>query len=736
MERDISASLPGQQNAILEGTQIIIETAPDGTGTEVEAVTFTSGDAPVTYYAVVRNSQGFFVSNSEPVTWSLSGAIGMISSTATSVTFTPQGSGTGTIYADHSYLLDDITGQLEVLSGAGNRISIETAADGTGIEVDTHLVIRGGSAQTFYAVVRDQFNNYVGNNESVDWSFSNPALVTLTPSPSTSVTVQGTIFGTGILTATSATFADDSTGIVTIGVGPAYALSIEDAVSGGGTAPVVFDLTQGGLDGRLYAIVRDEGGNFVNNTTSVTWSVQNSAIASLNTTSGTSVAITPLLAGSTRLTATSSGLVTDDVESIRVNHGEQQLSVGGNFSCVLRTNNEVKCWGNNGGGQLGLGDSTHRGGNIGDMGASLPALDLTPAGQISKIDLGINFGCALFSDGALKCWGVNGNGQLGTEDLNNRGDDPVEMGSNLREINLGPGRSVKDFSAGGFSVCAILDNDQLKCWGLNDAGQLGLEDLVDRGGTILSMGVNLPYVNLGTGRTVKKVSVGDDFACAILDNDDLKCWGDNTNGCLGLGDIVSRGGTPGDMGDNLPVVDLGTRVPVDVRAGSNHTCVLLQDLNLLCFGRNVEGQLGLGHNFNRGDDPLEVGNNYEIMKVGAGRTIVSFSAGQESTCVVLDNNDTKCFGNNNVGQLGQENTANLGDDSGEVHDLVLPINLGTEIGGRTVGVGQQYTCVLTNDNRAKCFGFNTDGRLGQESVLPLGDDPGETGDNLNFIRFY
>jgi len=70
------------------------------------------------------------------------------------------------------------------------------------------------------------------------------------------------------------------------------------------------------------------------------------------------------------------------------------------------------------------------------------------------------------------------------------------------------------------------------------------------------MGDNLPTVDLGAGRTARAISAGDSHTCAVLDNTSVKCWGKNESGQLGLGDDSTRGDVSGEMGDNLPVISL------------------------------------------------------------------------------------------------------------------------------------------------------------------------------------
>ena len=140
------------------------------------------------------------------------------------------------------------------------------------------------------------------------------------------------------------------------------------------------------------------------------------------------------------------------------------------------------------------------------------------------------------------------------------GDGPGEMGNNLVAIELGTGRTATAIAAGKYHNCAILDNSSIKCWGANATGQLGLGDSNKRGDTDSNgdseMGDNLPSVDLGTGRTARGITAGDNQTCAVLDDASLKCWGSNTAGELGLGDTNNRGDVSGEMGDNLPAISL------------------------------------------------------------------------------------------------------------------------------------------------------------------------------------
>ncbi|NDE59371.1 MAG: hypothetical protein EB010_08115, partial [Acidimicrobiia bacterium] len=269
------------------------------------------------------------------------------------------------------------------------------------------------------------------------------------------------------------------------------------------------------------------------------------------------------------------------------------------------------------------------------------------------------FACAITTDGRVKCWGANLHGQLGLGDTADRGDGPNEMGDNLPTVDLGTGRTATAVSVGGVHVCAILDNSSVKCWGYNggsspqNGGELGLGDTANRGDGPNEMGDNLPTVDLGTGRTATAIAAGLGHTCAILDNGSVKCWGyQSSDGRMGYGDNRVRGDGPNEMGDNLPTVDLGTgRTAISISAGAAHTCVVLDNNKVKCWGLNFAGQLGLGDTANRGDAANEMGDNLPTVDLGTGRTAISISAGSNHTCSLLDDNSVKCWGDNTNGQL-------------------------------------------------------------------------------------
>ena len=128
----------------------------------------------------------------------------------------------------------------------------------------------------------------------------------------------------------------------------------------------------------------------------------------------------------------------------------------------------------------------------------------------------------------------------------NRGDEPNEMGDSLPTVNLGSGVFAKEISAGSSHVCALLNNGSVKCWGYNGEGQLGYGDTRHRGHDPAYMGDELPVVDFGSGRTAISLDAGWHHTCVILDNGDIKCWGKKSS-IFGDSDQTALGDAAGEL---------------------------------------------------------------------------------------------------------------------------------------------------------------------------------------------
>ena len=249
-------------------------------------------------------------------------------------------------------------------------------------------------------------------------------------------------------------------------------------------------------------------------------------------------------------------------------------------------------------------------------------------------------------------------------------------GRNFSVSVTAPEINATSISAGESHTCA-LDNSSgmVKCWGAGS--RLGLGGTNSKGVGANEMGSNLGYVNLGAGRTATAIASGRYHTCAILDNASVKCWGNvNSNGQFGLGDTVSRGSNPNEMGDNLPTVDLGTgRTATAIASGNHHTCAILDNASVKCWGSGSSGKLGIGNTNNMGDSVDEMGDNLPVVELGTGRTAIAIDAGWEHSCVIQDNGAVKCWGHGSNGRLGQGNSDTIGDNSNEMGDNLPAIDL-------------------------------------------------------------
>jgi alpha-tubulin suppressor-like RCC1 family protein len=410
-----------------------------------------------------------------------------------------------------------------------------------------------------------------------------------------------------------------------------------------------------------------------------------------------------------------------------------KLTAGDDHSCARSSDGSIQCWGSNFAGELGLGDSQDRGDAPGEMGDALPAIDLGKGKKTVAITAGYLESCALIDDGSVKCWGSNQGGALGLGDTQDRGDKPDQMSDNLPTVDLGEGMRAVDIDSGNGQTCALLALGRVKCWGKCVLSPLGLGDVLDHGDAPNEMGDNLPFIDLGKDKTAVGIATGDYHICALLQGGAVKCWGNG--GELGLGDDRLRGIKSDEMGDNLPAVDLGKDMKAAaITAGSSHTCALLDDGRVKCWGFNLFGQLGLGDTLYRGGEPNQMGDNLPAVDLGKGMKAAAITAGSYHTCALLQGGSVKCWGINNFGQLGRGDTLDRGVSPNQMGDDLPAIDLGKGKKAVEIAAGASHTCALLDDDSIKCWGRNFRGVLGLGDKFDRGDEPNEMGDDLPAVE--
>lgn len=335
----------------------------------------------------------------------------------------------------------------------------------------------------------------------------------------------------------------------------------------------------------------------------------------------------------------------------------QSATKGENHTCYINSSNGVECWGQNIYGQVG--DSTLKA-------KAVPTAVTGLSSGVLAISAGRYHTCALLNTNAVKCWGQNGNGQLGDNSTTNR-NAPVDV-SGLTNVTA--------ISAGRYHTCALINDGSVKCWGYNSYGQLG-------DNTTTSKLTPTSVVSLGL--TVTSIASGFLHTCAVMSDTTLKCWGNNDEGELGDGTTTRS---------KIPVLVSGLTGVTKVSAAEFSTCAIVSQA-VKCWGANYSGELG---------DMTWTQSSLPVDVIGAQSNIVDIMAsGYDYTdyvCALTNSGGLKCWGDNGGYQSGNEALDVYGNDSAK--DV---IGLKSGVSKLVKGIGIQ-TCIIGTDGYLKCFGYN------------------------------
>jgi alpha-tubulin suppressor-like RCC1 family protein len=445
---------------------------------------------------------------------------------------------------------------------------------------------------------------------------------------------------------------------------------------------------------------------------------------------------------------------------------QRLVAVGGLHTCALMDSGAVRCWGDNRNGQLGNG--TRAVSNEPRVVESLTGVVALTAGNAHT--------CALLSTSTVRCWGLNSNGQIGK--------DPVLVNSSTTPVDVPGLRDVRAIAAGGFHNCALLGSGAVRCWGLDGVGQLGdgagsplgeaftpVEVAGLSGVTALAAGEFHTCALLGTGgvscwghggfgqlgdgtdmtpvppdtepvappdRTTphpvlglpdgeKKalaITAGYGHTCAVVSDDDdaeqkdtVRCWGNNSQGQIGDGTTTNRSAPVRAKVDADPVDTDGNYNYVDltgadlVTAGQYHTCARRVDGRAWCWGNAGRGQTGDGTK-GEYDRYTGVDEKRRFMWRSARRTTIepvsALTAGGFHTCALLGT-AMRCWGYNFYGQLGAYES-----ESGS------PVTVTSLQGAGSVTTGTDSACARVtvpaepDTHQPVCWGTNERGELGAD----------------------
>lgn len=291
--------------------------------------------------------------------------------------------------------------------------------------------------------------------------------------------------------------------------------------------------------------------------------------------------------------------------------------------------------------------------------------------DVEALATGYSHTCAVLSTGALRCWGGNAGGQLGIGTIE-RSLLPVDV--------IGLSSGVTAVVAGTYYTCALLDTGGVKCWGTNTSGQLG-------DGTTVRRLTAVDVDGLTSG--VAAIAGGSEHTCAALAAGGVKCWGRNNRGQLGDGTTEMR----------ISPVDVTglSSGAIGISAGWFHSCAVMGDGTMRCWGRNVDGQLGDGTMEER-HTPVEV--------TGVTGSLVVASCGGYHTCAIHETGSLWCWGRNEQGQLG--------DGTNTRRILPTPVSgMGSDV--TFVDSGQTFTCAVQAGG-LKCWGGSGSGELGDGTL--------------------
>jgi alpha-tubulin suppressor-like RCC1 family protein len=221
-----------------------------------------------------------------------------------------------------------------------------------------------------------------------------------------------------------------------------------------------------------------------------------------------------------------------------------QIAGGNGFTCARLESGAVRCWGREGPGRLGYGNTN----SIGDDETPASAGDVNLGGTAVQVVAGATHACAVLDTGAVRCWGSAARGALGYGNTNNIGDDEVPASAGDVDV----GGKVVELSAGTVNTCAVLEGGRVRCWGFGQFGQNGYASTQDIGNdeTPASAG------DVDVGGAVVHLDSGIQKTCALLDSGSVRCWGNAGFGALGYGrganHHIGDDETPASAGD-VPV---------------------------------------------------------------------------------------------------------------------------------------------------------------------------------------
>jgi alpha-tubulin suppressor-like RCC1 family protein len=259
---------------------------------------------------------------------------------------------------------------------------------------------------------------------------------------------------------------------------------------------------------------------------------------------------------------------------------------------------------------------------------------------------------------------------------------------------------IHAIATGHEHTCVVLEAGTVWCWGNNSKGQLG--------NTSAAAQEKRP-VRAGAFENAQAIAAGFEHTCVVRLGGSVECWGSNAHGQVGK--------SPASNEPVLTPHQVPSVYPArNVVAGANHTCAILLDDTVRCWGNGTKGQLGDGFNADR---PIAVKPSLSNVSI--------LGAGSSHTCV-LTNGSVQCWGYNGFGQLG------IGGES-SFQDRVVP-TLVKKLGAAAahIATGTGHTCVALVNGNGQCFGRDSYWQLGNDAEYSNKEEPVNVLDLIDAVQ--
>ena len=397
---------------------------------------------------------------------------------------------------------------------------------------------------------------------------------------------------------------------------------------------------------------------------------------------------------------------------------QSSIALGGDYTCVVLSIGEIKCWGKNNRGQLGDGTTTDSSVPVTVLASGTASSSPVALTGVTAVSAGYEHTCALLTSKQVRCWGNGFQGRLGNGDPYSTASNPETV--LVSGVNGGTGANspvaltdVTAISAGSGHTCALLISKQARCWG--QAGRLGNGDGLDDSANAVAVLASGTAASSPVVLTdVTTISAGGQHTCALLTSKEAKCWGSGSDGALGVGVFSATALNP------VRVLASGTESssPVAltditaISAEGSSTCAMLTNTEARCWGYNGDQQICDGSSVRRANPVTVLASGTAASSPVALTNVTAISMGQAHTCVLLTSKEAKCWGDNANGRLGDGTVMFKGNPVAVLTSGTAASSPVALTNVTAIAAAINHTCAILVSKQLSCWGNNTSGQLG------------------------